>query len=667
MKKTLKWTALALGSLLLLVAAALLLLPRFVDVQRYKPIIEKQVAEATGRPFTIGDDLTLSLFPWAGVTLSDLKLGNPEGFGEESFLTVAGFEARLKLLPLLSREIQVKRFVVREPRLNLIRRQDGKVNWTLGPTGKAPKTAPAPAPESPPPSAELNLKSLTVEEFAVTGGTLAWTDQTTGQRHAVTDIRLILDQLALGQPVQMDFAAQVDGKPLALQGQVGPLSTNPDGQPLTFDLTVKALGEMAVTLQGRVQPPLREPQVEARLAVPDFSPRRLFAALGGTLPLTPADDKALQRLGMEMELKASPRQVEARKGVLRLDDTRLDFSLQVRDLAKPAIQVEARGDALDLDRYLPQGGSPETPGPASPPPSGGTAPRKPVDYAPLRRLELDARLDLGRLKVRNAQIQNLRLQVRGANGRFDIDSLQAELYQGTVQTKGAVDFRRAAPQSQLTVAVAGVQAGPLVQDLLQKNLIEGRMQADMDLRMAGDAPEAIRRSLNGRGALTFTNGALVGIDLLAMVRNVQAAFGKGEMTPENSKTEFTELAIPFTLTDGVFATQGSRLTSPFLRTEATGQADLARETLDFRVQPTLVNALKGQGAAEERAGVMVPVLVSGTFDQPHFAPDLKAIARQQMEEKVLESDKVKEVFEKNPELKPLEETAKGLLKGLLKD
>jgi AsmA protein len=139
------------------------------------------------------------------------------------------------------------------------------------------------------------------------------------------------------------------------------------------------------------------------------------------------------------------------------------------------------------------------------------------------------------------------------------------------------------------------------------------------------------------------------------------------MTPENSKTEFTELAIPFTLTDGVFATQESRLTSLFLRTEATGQADLARETLDFRVQPTFVNALKGQGAAEERAGVMVPVLVSGTFDQPRFAPDLKAIARQQMEEKVLESDKVKEVFEKNPELKPLEETAKGLLKGLLKD
>jgi hypothetical protein len=61
---------------------------------------------------------------------------------------------------------------------------------------------------------------------------------------------------------------------------------------------------------------------------------------------------------------------------------------------------------------------------------------------------------------------------------------------------------------------------------------------------------------------------------------------------------------------------------------------------------------------------MVPVLVSGTFDQPEFKPDLKSIARQQVEEKIIESDQFKKVFEENEELKPYEEQTKKLIKGL---
>jgi len=55
----------------------LLVIPMFIDVQSYKPEIEKEVTKATGRPFKIGGDLRLSLFPWAGLAFSDLHLGNP--------------------------------------------------------------------------------------------------------------------------------------------------------------------------------------------------------------------------------------------------------------------------------------------------------------------------------------------------------------------------------------------------------------------------------------------------------------------------------------------------------------------------------------------------------------------------------------------------------------
>ena len=127
--KAIKWGAIGMGVLFVLLVAALLIIPRFVDVQKLKPEIEKQVTAATGRPFTLGGDLSLSLFPWAGLSFSDLHLGNPPGFKEKDMLVLESFEVRVKLLPLISKEIQVKRFIMKEPRIVLERRKDGRANW----------------------------------------------------------------------------------------------------------------------------------------------------------------------------------------------------------------------------------------------------------------------------------------------------------------------------------------------------------------------------------------------------------------------------------------------------------------------------------------------------------------------------------------------------------
>lgn len=129
MKSFLKWGAIIIGCLAVVIIAAMLLIPMFVDVQKYKPVLESKVTEATGRPFSVGNDLRLSLFPWAGVSFSDLRLGNPAGFAEKDFVAVKSFEVRIKLLPLLSKDIQIKRFVLNEPRIILLKNKKGRANW----------------------------------------------------------------------------------------------------------------------------------------------------------------------------------------------------------------------------------------------------------------------------------------------------------------------------------------------------------------------------------------------------------------------------------------------------------------------------------------------------------------------------------------------------------
>ncbi|MBW1940282.1 MAG: AsmA family protein, partial [Deltaproteobacteria bacterium] len=115
MRKTIKWIVSIGAGLILIIAVVLVLAPMFVDIRQYKPQIEQKLSEATGRPVTLDGDLQLSLFPWAGLSFSDLHLGNPPGFEQKDLLFVKSFDVKVKLLPLLFKDIQVKRFVLKGP------------------------------------------------------------------------------------------------------------------------------------------------------------------------------------------------------------------------------------------------------------------------------------------------------------------------------------------------------------------------------------------------------------------------------------------------------------------------------------------------------------------------------------------------------------------------
>ena len=242
-----------------------------------------------------------------------------------------------------------------------------------------------------------------------------------------------------------------------------------------------------------------------------------------------------------------------------------------------------------------------------------------------------------------------------------------KLYQGTASIKAALDVRGSIPKSRAKLEASGIQAGPLIKDYMKKDFLEGILQARADIRMAGDDAKGIQRSLNGTGDLLFKDGAIVGIDLVGMVRNAAAAFGLAEAGQPKPKTDFAELHVPFTITNGVVKTSDTTLLSPFLRVAARGDADLAREELDFRIDPKFVDTLKGQGDTMQRSGLTVPVLVTGTFAAPKFRPDLESLVKQGVQKgiekelpKILKG-KGKGSQEINPE--DLQKAAEGILKA----
>ena len=657
MKRLIKWAFVVGAALIVFLLVALLVLPRFVDIQQYKPRIEERVSLATGRPFSLGGDLSLSLFPWAGLSFSDLHLGNPQGFKEKDFVSVKSFEVRVKLLPLLFRDIRIKRFVVDGARIVLIKKKDGRTSW--GGIGK--------------PSAELRerekeprgkrmegfpIKDLTLGELAITNGSVLWIDHGADARREISDVTVRLQDVSLNNPIKFLISSLLDGKPVSLEGSVGPLGKEPGTGPVPLTLSAKAFKELVMIINGTIDKMTSQPRFDLALQVSPFSPRKLMAALDLPVPVT-KDPQALNRLSLKALVKGDQTMVALSDGTLDLDGSKLAFSARVKEFSKPDVTFDLAMDKINADRYLPPPGKDkgeEAVKTKSPPPA-----KKKTDYTPLRKLRVNGHMKIGELTVKNARMQDLDVTVTGDKGVFVLKPMHVKLYDGSVAAESSLNVVQDVPRTMVKVQSQGIQVNPFLYDVLKKDILAGTVLSQLDFTAQGDDPDRIKQTLNGTGQLVFTDGAIKGFDLAAMVRNVKDAF-IGTKTAEKPRTDFSEFRVPFTATNGVVNTKDTSLKSPFIRVVAMGNANLVDESLDFRIVPKVVGTMKGQGDVVERSGVMVPIKVTGTFSVPRFAPDLEGLLKQQLEGGIPKSSELKETLKKGVDLKKGD--PKSLEKGM---
>ena len=665
MARLLKWVSIIIGALIVLIIALLLIVPRFVDINKYKPRIEGMVSESTGRPFSIGGDIDLSLFPWAGFSLSDVHLGNAKGFREKDLVSVEHFEVRVKLIPLISKDFQVKRFILKGPRIALEKGRSGRGNWEGLSKSREKKTAeekptpekrPAPEKKSP-----FTIKNLMVGEFAITSGELLWIDHQKGTEQRLTDVNLSLDTISLDQPIGLELSAHLDGQPLEVKGKVGPLGRPPGEGKVSILVNIRALGSLVAKLQGFVTDLGRQPQFNMAMEIQPFSPRKLAKVVGLDLSKKVGDPDALKELSLKTTVAGTTKAVAVKDGFLKLDDSTLAFNLGAKQFEKPVLSFKLDLDSIDLDRCFPPPAEPK--GKGKPGVSPEQKREKKPDYTSLRKLVMDGMVRIGRLKVHGANVSDVNLKINARKGIIRVDPFSMNLYEGAVSGNVTLNVQKDTPTIKTSQRLGKVQAGPLLKDLGYTDKFEGVTNFKADIWAKGTEPEEIKKTLNGSGEFAFTEGAIVGFDIAQMVRNVGAALKLSQK--EKPRTEFSELRGNFTIKNGLLNNPTTYLISPLLRVVGKGRVNLPRETIDYRVEPKFVATLKGQVDTKLRSGLMVPVVISGTFSDPKFRPDLSGIVKgEKLKEEAAKL--LQEITKEKIEEKTIKEMPQKLLEDLIK-
>lgn len=614
-----KKIVIGLGVVVAVIVAAALIIPAVIPVDTYRDQVLARIEKATGREARIDGAFGFSILPNIEFTAGKVALANAPGASPKDMITLDRLNVRVALLPLLSGNLVIDSFVLEKPQIALAVDRNGRPNWRFGEqaAGKAPEGGAGREDAGGAP-----LSGLTLGDVRIIDGTLSYSDARSGTREQFDDVDMTVSLPAGSRPMKADGSLVWHKEKLNLALAVANPEAFLDGKPSSARLEISSKpvevsfdGTVASGQSFRAAGPVK-------LEVPSL---RGLAAWAGK-PLD-APGNGFGRLAISGGLDLNGTTAAFSDAQIAFDDIRATGSLRVDSGGqRPAVHGRLAIATLDLNPYLP----PEAAAPAGAGAGAAEGPGgwsdAPIDLPALRQFNGDFELTVDTLKLRAITIGKSRAKAALNDGRLSVDLTEMALYGGTGKAQLSADASQAIPAVGLVLAVSDVAAQPLLADAIDLDRLEGTANLSADVKARGKSLRQLISALDGSGKVAFANGAIRGINLAAMVRNLKDAFLNPE-AGQAQKTDFSELSGSFTIKDGLVANRDLEMKSPLLRVSGSGTVNLPERTVNYRVEPKAVASLKGQGGAGDISGVMVPVAITGSWDNLKFAPDLGAVVR----------------------------------------
>ncbi|MGP1393912.1 MAG: AsmA family protein [Inquilinaceae bacterium] len=434
---------------------------------------------------------------------------------------------------------------------------------------------------------------------------------------ALTNVDVTLDVRAIDGPLTSAGSLRLRDRSLSYSATVGNLRSQVAGSDSPVRLAVTSdLG--ALSFDGTAAA-AAQPSATGQASLNIASIAALIDWIGiGPLNLP------IDRLTYEGDLAASPVRIALEDFDLTADTLRADGTVTMTlDGPRPAIAGQVALGETDFDTLIPPAADAEA---APVPDAGGTAGGAPagetIDLSALRTADVDLTVDSAGGTVRGVEFGPTTATILLQDGVLDLRTAEIGLFGGTAAVDIGVDSAADLPTYRIDLQAAGIQAEPLLLAVAETDRLSGTSNVTLSVTSAGRDRQAILARLDGDGAVAFRDGAVKGVNLAALIRNVGTGFLAGG---EARSTDFAELSSTFAITGGLLQTDDLQMLAPLFRIEGTGEADLAAQTLNMRLVPRLVADIEGQGGQFDRSGLLVPVLVGGTFQNPTFQPDLSGL------------------------------------------
>lgn len=657
------------GLLLVAMVALAVFLPFYFDPNDYKDQIAKKVKEDYGRDLALNGDISLSVFPWLGMEVNDASLSNAPGFGNEPFAAIKSAEVRVKLLPLLRRQVEVGDIVLDGVALRLQKNAVGQDNWSDMLEHKKKESETDRDEDKP---SEFKIESFEVAAVEIKDSTVLWHNAQTGSRHELKNFNFSTGRLRAGASVLMksNFSL-VTGKPavtsqVSLEGKVkadpkkktyridkfelqavvasekmpggkqpisltGGVDLDLDKQKMVIsDLVLEAF-TLKVTGQAAGSNILDAPAFAGTIKAAGINPRAVMKAMGKDEPQT-TDSSVLKSASFESTFQATSERASLNPIAIKLDDSSMNGSLSVANFSNPAIAFDLKVDEVDVDRYL----APAEKGKAATS-SSSKGDSGEVNVETAKDLNLNGSLSVKKLKIMNLRMDNAVLTLRARDGIMVIEPFTANFYQGRINLAGRMDSRGARPSYKINAQTSSINVEQMLTALNGSSKINGTGNLNLNLTTSGLTSEELKRSSNGTMDFNLNNGEIKGINLGQKLRQAYALY-KGERYTGNEPqtTQFSRIQGSAQIHNGVLQNDDFDAKSTPFGLDGAGTANFVAETINYLVKVSVADTAGGElgKGLEGLVGKTIPVRLTGNLYDPKWQLDLAGVAQEKIKEEI---------------------------------
>jgi outer membrane lipoprotein SlyB len=218
----------------------------------------------------------------------------------------------------------------------------------------------------------------------------------------------------------------------------------------------------------------------------------------------------------------------------------------------------------------------------------------------------------------------------------------ADVYGGKESGTIVVNTRSTPTTYQVSMKLDSVDANKMVSSMSSaRDVLYGLLAANTNASFASvPAGGDIAKTLNGKLSLNLRNGRLANVDMLDKL----SAVGKFQSLGRSAQgfTKISQLTGDFDVKNGVANTQNLRAVTDAGNLAGEGIVNLVDQTLNMKVTAVLTKETTGTvggssiggfmstALANNKGEMVMPVIITGTLQNPNVAPDMSRIAEMKL-------------------------------------
>lgn len=607
-----------LGLLVALPVIAIVLVLTF-DWNRARPWINAKVSDAIDRPFAIRGNLDVEWarpaatmtaaertwrdhIPWPHLIANDVHVGNPAGLPVQDMASVRQFSFSLNPFGLLQRTIGIPLLRFDGPRVDLLRLDPQRNNWTFKR------------------NEEKSRWNLDLERVVLTEGVVHVKDAVT--KADVTALVRTLDKDAR-YGIGWTLDGSYNGARVAGGGKAGAvLSLKQQGTPYPIQAEMRS-GRTRIAVEGTVTRPSKLAAIDLKLELAGRSMDQLYNFTGVVLPTTgpySTSGRLTGTLGEESrwiyddfkgKVGASDigGRLEYATGAPRpkLSGTVRSKQLVFKDLA-PLIGADSNAAKRERDADVVQ-------------PSGKVLPVEQFKTERWNKLDADVRFAADRI-IRDTAfpISKLSTHLKMQNAVLTLEPLEFAMAGGTVRSNIRLDGRgregAKAIKAQARVAARNIDIAKLFPKIEQMQATVGKVNGEANLTAQGNSVASLLAGSNGELKTLISKGQVSKMLLEMMGLNVAnivitKLFG-------DKQVQLNCLATDFAVTNGIAKTRIFVVDTEEALITVAGAINLADEQMDLRIDPKTKSL--------RLLSLRSPLYVRGPFSDPEVSVDKGVLA-----------------------------------------